>query len=85
MKMATWKIQREESLAELHPLTYCGAEQFLPVRLEIEDHALPGPWQSGPTDEQHQEDQVGKGSCHPNYLRGKKANSVVIRHHHCTK
>lgn len=58
--------------------TYCCAKQFLPVRFEIEDHAPPGPWQSSPTDEQHQEDQVGKGSRHPNYLmrRGGKTKQL---------
>lgn len=56
----------------LHQLTHCGAKQFPPIRFEIEDHAPPGPWQSGPTDEQHQEDQIGKGSSHPNHLMQKR-------------
>lgn len=90
--MATWKFNAEvkESLAKLHPLTYCSAKQFLPIRFEIEHHAPPGPWQSGPTDEQHQEDQIGKGSSHPNYLmqtRGKTKQlfspvSLVILDNH---
>lgn len=49
-------------------LTYCSAEQFLPVRFEVEDHSPPGPRQSGPTDEQHQEDQIRKSGSHPNNL-----------------
>lgn len=53
----------------MQPLTYCSAEQFLPIRFEVEDHTPPGPRQSGPSDEQHQEDQVGEGSSHPDYLK----------------
>lgn len=54
-----------------------GVQQLLPVRFEIEDHAPPGPWQSGPTDEQHQEDHVGEGGSHPNHLMEKKEKKLL--------
>lgn len=75
--------RKKKSLARPRTLTYCGAKQFLPVRFEIEDHAPPGPWQSGPTDEQHQEDQIGKSGCHPDDLMQKR--NINIRSVKCIR
>lgn len=56
--------------ARLH--TYGSAEQLLPVRFKVKNHAPPGTWEGGPTDEQHQKNQVGKCRSHPNDLNQKE-------------
>lgn len=61
-------------LVTLNQQTHSSGKQLLPVRFEIEDDTPPGPGQGGPTDEQDQEDQIGKGSSHPNYLIQKAQN-----------
>lgn len=74
----------KEHFATFCQLTYCRAEKFLPVRFEIENHTPPGPWQSGPTDKQHQEDQIGKGRSHPNHLKQNNKEFILLLMKSCS-
>lgn len=59
-------------------LTYCGAEQLLPVGFEVKNHTPPGTWKGGPADEQHQKNEVGKRGSHPNDLNRRRQTFHAI-------